>query len=366
MNDSTLLQLPLDKLHRSLGARMVPFAGHAMPVQYSEGVMAEHRWTRTHAGLFDVSHMGQFLVEGEEADHWLETLMPGDFIALPLGAVRYSMLLNDGGGILDDLMVTRMPGAMGLVVNGATRHDDLAHLRAHLPDGLQLHFLDRMALLALQGPEAVVVLERLVPGVSSLGFMRWARFSRDGVELSVTRCGYTGEDGFEISLLATEAEAFARLLLEQPEVRPAGLGARDSLRLDAGLPLYGHDITPETTPVEAGLSFAIAKRRRNEGGFPGSARILVELLEGPLRRRVGLKLGGRQPAREGALILAGDAQVGVVTSGGFSPTLEAPIAMGYVDAAHAAVDTPLAIEVRGKRLQAHVVPLPFWKKNYVR
>ncbi len=354
-------RLPLDALHRRLGARMVPFAGYAMPVQY-EGIIVEHQWTRSHAGLFDVSHMGQFTLPSA-ADVALETLLPGDIVGLREGTLRYSLLLNERGGILDDLMVTRRADDLYLVVNGATKEADLAHLRAA---GLEVAHRDDLALLALQGPEAVAALDRLVPGVAELRFMRAAAFTWSGVDLWISRSGYTGEDGFEVSLPATDAEAFAAALLALPEVRPVGLGARDSLRLEAGLPLYGHDLTPETTPVEAGLAFAISKRRKVEGGFPGAALVLAQLLEGPARRRVGLKIEGRQPVREGAAVIVANAVAGLVTSGGFGPALGCPIAMGYVPAAASADGTRLQVEVRGRRLDATIVPMPFFPKSYVR
>lgn len=374
MADPTDLKpLPLDALHRRLGARMVPFAGHAMPIQY-EGIVAEHLWTRAHAGLFDVSHMGQLLVQGEGVADWLERLAPGDFRALKPGRMRYSLLLADNGGILDDLMVTNRGADFYLVVNGATRADDIAHMEARLLSGIDLVHRADLALLALQGPEAVAVMGRLglepsaadVPDVSALRFMAAGGYAWRGVPLWVSRSGYTGEDGYEISVPADAAEALAEALLADPAAKPIGLGARDSLRLEAGLPLYGHDLTPAIEPVEAGLAFAISKRRKLEGGFPGAERILKALLDGPARRRVGLRLEGRQPAREGADIFSGDRAVGVVTSGGFGPSVGAPIAMGYVDAAQAADGTALEIEVRGRRLAATVVPMPFWQKNYVR
>ena len=368
-----LALLPLDSLHRRLGGRMVPFAGYAMPVQY-DGIIAEHLWTRAHAGLFDVSHMGQLLIEGDGAAAWLETLAPGDFLALRPHRMRYSLLLNDRGGILDDLMVTNTGKSLYLVVNGATKHADIAHMRARLAPGLALHHLDSLALLALQGPQAVDVLAALdfapetdtLPAVPLLKFMSGGRYLWNGVKVGICRSGYTGEDGFELSVPAEAAQALAEALLADARVKPVGLGARDSLRLEAGLPLYGHDLTPDITPVMAGLGFAISKRRKVEGGFPGAAAVLAELLEGPARRRVGLAIDGKLPAREGAAILAGDAAVGVVTSGGFAPTVGAPVAMGYVDAAHAADGTPLAIDVRGRRVDARVAPLPFVQKNYVR
>jgi aminomethyltransferase len=357
--------LPLDALHRRLGGRMVSFAGYAMPIQYSGefgGIIAEHLWTRQHAGLFDVSHMGQLLLPLAQ-DGALESLLPGDITGLAVGALRYSLLLDENGGILDDLMVTRREADLYLVVNGAVKAADIAHLRAH---GLDVAYRDDWALLALQGPEAVAVLDRLVPGVAALRFMRAGAFSWAGQPLWISRSGYTGEDGFEISVAASAVEALADALLAEPEVKPIGLGARDSLRLEAGLPLYGHDLDPSTTPVEAGLGYAISKRRKLERGFPGADRIMAQLLDGAVRVRVGLALEGKLPAREGAVVLAGDQEVGVVTSGGFAPSIGAPIAMAYVMAAHADDGAALAINVRGKLLPARVVPMPFKPKNYVR
>ena len=364
--DETLNILPLDALHRELGARMVPFAGYSMPIQY-EGIVAEHQWTRTHAGLFDVSHMGQVIVTGEGADIALEKLLPGDITGLKVGALRYSMLLDDMGGILDDLMVTRREDDLYVVVNGAVKHADIAHLKRHLPAGIQVTYRDDLALLALQGPKAVDVIERLAPGVSALSFMRAGAFEVAGVPAWISRSGYTGEDGFEISVPAADVEKVARALLADAEVKPIGLGARDSLRLEAGLPLYGHDLTPETTPVEANLSFAISKRRKTEGGFPGAERVLKQLLDGAERKRIGLKIEGRQPVREGARVIAADGtHVGSVTSGGHGPALNAPIAMAYVPTALSADGTKLQVEVRGKLLDATVVPMPFFPKSYVR
>jgi aminomethyltransferase len=364
--------LPLDAWHRQHGARMVEFAGYQMPIQY-EGIVAEHLWTREHAGLFDVSHMGQLLVSGDAVDVELEKLLPGDLIGLGVDRMRYSLLLDENGGILDDLMATRLPGAglfagakFYLVVNGATKADDIAHLHEYLPAELTLNHLDEQALLALQGPEAVTVLARLVPGVEALVFMTAGAFDLGGVPLWISRSGYTGEDGFEISVPAESAEYLAGLLAKQAEVKPIGLGARDSLRLEAGLPLYGHDLDTRSDPAMAGLGFAVPKRRRAEGGFPGAAAICRHFAEGPPAKRIGLSLSGRLPAREGAEIYAGDLHVGTVTSGGFSPSLQQPIAMGYVSAAHAANGTALQIDVRGKRLDAVVTPMPFVPHRYVR
>ena len=372
-DDAALLNLPLDALHRRLGARMVGFAGYAMPIQF-EGIIAEHLWTRAHAGLFDVSHMGQLLLAGDGAAQWLETLAPGDFLALKPHRMRYSLLLADTGGVLDDLMVTNTGKSLYLVVNGATKAADIAHMQARLPAGLDLHHMTDHALLALQGPDAVKVMARLglvveaddAPAFADLTFMAGARYLWNGVKLGITRSGYTGEDGYEISVPADQAEALAEALLAHPEVKPIGLGARDSLRLEAGLPLYGHDLTPDITPVEADLSFAISKRRKTEGGFPGAARILDQLFNGAARRRVGLAVAGKLPAREGATVWAGDSQVGVVTSGGFAPSLNVPIAMAYVETAQAGDGTALEIDVRGRRIAATVVPMPFKPKNYVR
>jgi aminomethyltransferase len=367
-SESDLAALPLDAWHRARGGRMVPFAGYAMPVQF-EGIVAEHEWTRNHASLFDVSHMGQLFVSGEGAEAALEALLPIDLSTLELGALRYSLLLDDSGGILDDLIVARWRQGFFVVVNGATKHGDIVHMRERLPAGVTLEHYEDRALLALQGPEAFAALERHTTGhwpLSALTFMRGGQFEVGGVEAWISRTGYTGEDGFEISIPAADAERIAALLCGEPEVRPAGLGARDSLRLEAGLPLYGHDLDTSTDPVMAGLAWAIAKRRRADGGFPGHARIAGLLAEGPTRRRVGLSIDGRLPAREGAAVFAGDADVGRVTSGGFSPTLGHPIAMAYVDAAHAAPGTALTLEVRGRRLDAKVVPLPFVPHRYHR
>nr|WP_223799683.1 glycine cleavage system aminomethyltransferase GcvT [Sphingomonas nostoxanthinifaciens] len=357
--------LPLDGWHRALGARMVPFAGYAMPIQY-EGIIAEHQWTRTHAGLFDVSHMGQLTLSGANVAEALETLLPGDIKGLSENRQRYSLLLDASGGIIDDLMVTRRADDFYMVVNGATKVGDIAHMRAHLPAGVALVTMDDQALLALQGPEAVTALARIVPGVEALVFMQAGAFGHGEHKLWISRSGYTGEDGFEISLPASSVEMFAGLLLDQPEVKPIGLGARDSLRLEAGLPLYGHDLDTNIDPATADLGFAVSKRRRAEGGFPGAATILPHLADGAPTKRVGLAVEGRLPAREGAPILFDGATIGTVTSGGFAPTVNAPIAMGYVAAAHAVPGTQLEVEVRGKRLAATVTPMPFVPHRYVR
>jgi aminomethyltransferase len=360
--------LPLDAWHRARGARMVPFAGYAMPIQY-EGIIAEHVWTREHAGLFDVSHMGQLTLSGEGLDEALETILPADVKSLGLGRMRYSLLLNDQGGIIDDLMFSRWPDKIYMVVNGAVKAGDIAHMQAKLPAAISLNHMTERALLALQGPEAFTALERVTTGrwpLNALTFMMGGPYEIGGVDAFITRSGYTGEDGFEISVDATEVEKVAELLCAQPEVKPIGLGARDSLRLEAGLPLYGHDLDTNTDPVSADLGFAISKRRRTEGGFPGADLILRYLADGAPTKRVGFAVEGRLPAREGAEIFAGDTKVGTITSGGFAPTVGAPIAMGYVEAAYAAPGTSLEIEVRGKRLAATVTLMPFVPHHYVR
>ena len=367
------LKLPLEAWHRARGARMVEFAGYQMPVQY-EGIIAEHLWTREHAGLFDVSHMGQLTVTGERAAEALETLLPGDISALKPGNIRYSLLLNEHGGILDDLMVTNRGYQYHVVVNGATKWDDIGHLREHLPDEVTLNHLEDHGLLALQGPQAATALAGLglapalegIPPVEQLSFMQAGPYLWADRPLGVSRSGYTGEDGFEISVRGEDVTALADALCAVDSVRPIGLGARDSLRLEAGLPLYGHDLTEQTDPVSAGLVFAISKKRRAEGGFPGAERILALLDKGSPAVRVGLVLEGRMAAREGACVLLGDSQVGQVTSGGFSPSLQQPIAMAYVDAALSEPGTVLELDNRGRRLSARVVPLPFVPHRYHR
>ena len=369
--------LPLDAWHRARDARMVAFAGYWMPVQYAGeggGIIAEHLWTRSHAGLFDVSHMGQIDVSGKGVVAALEAVLPIDLATLKPGRQRYSLLLDENGGILDDLMVTNAAHHFTLVVNGATKWDDIAHLREHLPDEVTLNHLDDDALLALQGPEAAEALSRMGlvainagwPAVEAMTFMEAGPFQWDGVPLRISRSGYTGEDGYEIAVPAEHAVALADALCSQPEVRPIGLGARDSLRLEAGLPLHGHDLGPETDPVSADLGFAINKRRRAEGGFPGAELVLQALSAGPAQKRVGLALEGRMAAREGAVVIHDGMPVGRVTSGGFSPSLGHPIAMAYLDAELCAPGTRLDIDVRGKRLAATVVPLPFVAHRYHR
>jgi aminomethyltransferase len=371
-----LARTPLYDLHVKLGARMVGFAGYAMPVQYPSGIIGEHLFTRRQAGLFDVSHMGQAILSGPNAARRLEAFVPGDIVTLATGRMRYTLLLNEDGHILDDLMVTRLLGEDGrerlfLVVNAATKTADFAHLIAGLPDCTMTILGDR-ALLALQGPMAAEVLCRHLPpseakAIAAMPFMSVQALEWQGAPLHISRSGYTGEDGFEISLPATAAQAFAHELLGEADVRPAGLGARDSLRLEAGLCLYGHDIDETTDPVEAGLLWTIPKKRRDAGGFVGAEHVKRAILSGPSCLRVGLMLDGKIPAREGASIKTGEGRtIGRVTSGGFAPSLGRPVAMGYVDAAYAAPSTQILLSVRERELAARIVPLPFVPHHYHR
>ncbi len=364
MADEVLARTPLYELHLSLGAKMVGFAGYAMPVQYPSGIIAEHLHTRAHAALFDVSHMGQVRLDGADAARALETLVPGDIAGLAPGRMRYTLLTNDQAGIIDDLMVTNRGDHLHLVLNAARKDIDTAHLRRHVAS---LTPLPGHALLALQGPEAAAILDRLAPGAGTLGFMASAALSIDGIDCVASRSGYTGEDGFEISVPGDAATRLARRLLAEPEVKPAGLGARDTLRLEAGLCLYGHDIDETTTPVEADLAWAIGKRRRAEGGYPGAAIVAQQLEAGAPRRRVGIKPDDRAPARDGADIVASDGRViGRITSGGFGPTVGGPIAMGYVAPEFTAPGTPLGLVVRGTTRPARVAALPFVPHRYSR
>ncbi|MCZ8259363.1 MAG: glycine cleavage system aminomethyltransferase GcvT [Beijerinckiaceae bacterium] len=372
--ESDLKHTPLDAWHVAQGARMVPFAGYSMPVQYKDGILTEHLWTRAHAGLFDVSHMGQCFVH---SDSWektaaaLEALVPADILNLKPGQQRYSQLLAPDGGILDDLMITRSAyegheGWAYLVVNAGCKDADYAHIAGHLPAGVSLRVEADLALIALQGPEAVEVIATMVPAIRTVPFMTYHAAQLDGVWLHISRSGYTGEDGVEISIPSKDVVAFCDRLLQDPRVRPIGLGARDSLRLEAGLCLYGHDIDTTTSPVEADLKWSIQKRRREQGGFPGAERIRRELAGGPSRLRVGLLPEGRQPAREGAEIMAEGRRIGVVTSGGFGPSVNGPVAMGYVEAAFAKPGTPVSLIVRGKELPARIAPMPFVPHRYFR
>ena len=361
----TLEFLPLDALHREFGARMVPFAGYSMPIQY-EGIIAEHRWTRQSAGLFDVSHMGQVELTGPGIALWLESLVPGDIQGLGVGRTRYTVFTNDQGGILDDLMVSKLAeDRLFVVVNAACKQADVTHLRAHLPAGLALTELTDRALLALQGPRAAEAMSALAPEAPAMGFMSIRPLVVAGVPCLATRSGYTGEDGWEISAPADRAAELARALLAHPAVRPVGLGARDSLRLEAGLCLYGSDIDTATTPVEAGLAWIVGKRRREQGGFPGAAVVQQQLRDGPPRLRVGLRPDGRAPARAHSEITDSDGRrLGEVTSGGFGPSVDGPVAMGYVPAAAARPGNAIKLVVRGKPLDARVAEMPFVPHRY--
>ncbi len=363
-----LLKTPLFALHGELGGKMVPFAGYLMPVQYPLGVLGEHNHTRTSAGLFDVSHMGQLVISGAGADRWLESLLPGNIIGLGIGHIRYSMFTSEQGGILDDLMITKRDNDLFLVVNAACKTQDIAHLHAHLPADVTLTELDERALVALQGPKAAGVLTRFAPGVENMDFMTYAEMPVCGADCFISRSGYTGEDGYEISIPQDKAEKVCRTLLGEEEVAAIGLGARDSLRLEAGLCLYGHDLTTETTPVEASLLWAIGKRRRAEGGFPGDRIILDQIkTKNYQKKRVGILPEGRAPAREGTGIFAADGtEIGSVTSGGYGPTLGGPVAMGYVKPEFAAIDTEVFLSVRGKQLPARVAKMPFVPNHYYR
>lgn len=370
MTEESLLRTPLHALHESLGAKLVPFAGYEMPVQY-EGIKAEHLHTRAAAGLFDVSHMGQVVIRGEQAAAELEALLPLDLQSLAAGKAVYSVLPNQQGGILDDLIVTRWnEHSFFLVLNAACKHADFDYLEAHLPSS-EIEMLGNRALLALQGPEAEAVLAQLAPQVSALNFMETAKLDLNGVECFVSRSGYTGEDGFEISIPEASAEAIAKKLLSDSRVKAIGLGARDSLRLEAGLCLYGQDLHTDINLIEAGLWWSVSKARRPDGSSPGqfpSAKYLFEVREqGPARRRVGLQVNARTPVRAGTeLFDADDNKVGEVTSGGFSPSLERPIAMAYVITELAKVQTQLFAKVRNKLVAVEVAPTPFVPHRYKR
>ena len=374
-SSDSLRRTPLYDLHRALGARMVGFAGYEMPVQYPMGVLKEHLHTRAAAGLFDVSHMGQIVLRAkrgdvDEAARALERLVPVDVLGLAVGRQRYAFFTNEAGGILDDLMIARFPDSLLLVCNAARKTADEAHLRDVLSDCCDVEVLDR-ALIALQGPSAESALAPLAPDISSMRFMDARETSIMGAKCIVTRSGYTGEDGFEVSIPSSNAREIVETFLAQPNVAPIGLGARDSLRLEAGLCLYGADLDEATTPVEGGLSWAIQKIRRHggsrAGGFPGADIILDQLENGAARRRVGLRPEGRAPVRGGALLFAADdggEPIGRVTSGGFGPSVDAPIAMGYLPAALSKIGSRVFADLRGKREPATVVTLPFVKPHY--
>jgi aminomethyltransferase len=374
MSDTNdLLQTPLHALHLELGARMVPFAGYSMPVQYPMGLMQEHLHTRAAAGLFDVSHMGQLRLVGTDAASALETLMPVDVLGLGVNRQRYGLLLNDEGGIIDDLMFVNRGEDLFVIVNGACKHGDLAHIKASIGSLCHVDAQFERALLALQGPQAAAALERLLPGANQLVFMTGSAFTWAGSDLYVTRSGYTGEDGFEISLPAGIATDFARALLSQPEVKPVGLGARNSLRLEAGLCLYGQDIDTTTTPPQAALNWAIQKVRRNggarAGGFPGAERVLAQIdgAEPLMKKRVGLVAQERIPVREHVKLQSGDGtEIGEVTSGLLGPSIDQPVAMGYVNPEHAVIGTLVQAIVRGKAVPMEVSAMPFVPNRYFR
>src|SRR6478736_7641178 len=377
-DESPLKRTPLHALHLARDGKMVPFAGYDMPVQFPAGVLKEHLHARNAAGLFDVSHMGQLALRAksgkvEDAARALERLVPQDIVAIAPGRQRYAQFTNPDGGILDDLMVANFGDHLFLVVNAACKEGDEAHLRAHLSDDCVIDSLADRALIALQGPKAESALAKLCAEAPSMKFMDAGPHKVAGLDCFVSRSGYTGEDGFEISVPAADAERLAKTLLDNPDVMPIGLGARDSLRLEAGLCLYGHDIDTTTTPVEAALEWSVQKSRRSggarEGGFPGAEKILAQFAQGISRRRVGLRPEGRAPVREGASLFAdsaGGEPIGKVTSGGFGPSLNAPVAMGYVPTSLSALDTKLFAEVRGQRLALTVAAMPFVKNTYKR
>lgn len=369
--NEVLLKTPLYDLHVELGARMVPFAGYDMPVQYPMGVLKEHNHTRAQAGLFDVSHMGQVRLSGPGAAAALETLVPVDIVGLPVNTQRYAVFTNEQGGILDDLMVANAGDHLFVVVNAACKQQDIAHMRRHLSGLCEVTELSDRALLALQGPAAGAVMARLAPQTASMIFMQTAQIELVGATCFISRSGYTGEDGFEISVPAEKAVELAKLLLAQAEVAPIGLGARDSLRLEAGLCLYGHDMDASITPVEASLAWALSKPRRADGarpgGYPGAEVVLGQLANGVQKKRVGLLVKEKMPVREGAdLVDANGKTVGKVTSGGFGPTYGAPVAMGYVETALSALGTSLFAIVRGKQVPVEVAKTPFVPQRYYR
>ncbi len=363
--DQNLKTVPLADFHRRMGAKMVPFAGYEMPVQYPAGIIDEHKHTREKAGLFDVSHMGQAWLHGTDAAKALEKLVPGDVQALPSGSGRYTMITNDAGGIVDDLIVTNWGDRLFIVVNASRKHIDLPMIADASSGMAELEIIEDRALIALQGPKAAAVVSGLAPVCATMAFMSAVETEISGIKCHITRSGYTGEDGFEISIPVPDAEAITEALADHDDVMPIGLGARDTLRLEAGLCLYGNDLDEETSPIEAGLAWTISKRRREAGDFPGASRILGELADGAKRRRVGILPEGRAPARDGTAIHApgGDA-IGTVTSGGFGPSVGGPVAMGYVRTDHATAGTSLELAVRKNMVPASIVKMPFQPHRY--
>lgn len=372
MSDDAPKRTSLHDEHARLGARMVPFAGYAMPVQYPTGILAEHTWTRQNAGLFDVSHMGQCLLVGENFEavaRAMEAMVPADILGLKPRQQRYSQFLGENGGTLDDLMITRhtQEGTLSLVVNAGRKEHDYAWMEQYLPKGVALRRRDDLSLVALQGPKAEEALAKFAPAVRDIPFMSYADVEIGGIRAQVSRSGYTGEDGFEISVSSSDAAKLWTLLLADPLVRPVGLGARDSLRLEAGLCLYGHELDETISPVEADLVWSIAKRRRSEGGFIGAARVGKELAEGVARKRVGIRPEGRAPARDGTVITdSSGREIGKITSGGFGPSVGGPIAMGYVEANSSAPGTKVNLVVRGNAMPAEIVKLPFIPNRFKR
>ena len=372
MSDDAPKRTSLYESHVKLGARMVPFAGYDMPVQYPAGIIAEHNWTRQNAGLFDVSHMGQCLIEGadfETVAKAMETLVPADVLSLKPRQQRYSQFLNEEGGTLDDLMITRhaKDGTLYVVVNAGRKEHDYGWMQKHLPSSVKLTRRDDLSLVALQGPKAEEALAKLAPAVKDIPFMHYADVELGGIKAQVSRSGYTGEDGFEISVSNADAPKLWELLLSDPLVKPVGLGARDSLRLEGGLCLYGHELDEATSPVEADLVWSIQKRRRTEGGFIGAARVQKELASGTARKRVGIKPEGRAPARDGTVITdASGREIGKVTSGGFGPSVNGPVAMGYVETASSQPGTKINLVVRGTAMPATIVTLPFIPNRFKR
>ena len=353
--------------HKNLGAKFVPFAGYEMPIQYSEGIVKEHISTRTYAGFFDVSHMGQFFLEGDSTlDKALEKIIPADLDSLKLNQSKYSFLLNDSGGIIDDLIITRTNKGFNIILNAACKENDIKQISKYLSSEHKKNLNSNLSLIALQGPKAVVILERLIPSVSKLKFMNGDNFKFSGATLYITRSGYTGEDGFEISIPNEKVENLTKLFVNN-KVKPIGLGARDTLRLEAGLCLYGHDLSEEINPVEANLKWAIAKKRREEGGFNGWKKIKEILDNGCSKIRVGILPEGRIIAREGTKIFSiEDKEIGKITSGTFAPSVNAPVAMGYINSDYSGVGNKIKIEVRGKKYNAKISKLPFYKKSYVK